>query len=363
MSRKHHPDRVFNPIRRRIFRTRITRAEHLASAALIVAVALAAGWALAQRDNFDPSERDVSLAALEAGSIAELPYRAPLVRWREPGTAGPAAPEADLGPFSPALLEGGWRLDGRIERYDAANLFEKINGQAEQYLKFGFRELSWMTLEDERRSLTIELYDLGEFRNALGVFASQRDPDQGVERSGPVFFYRTSVGAIGVCGPRFFKITGSASDEAVRAKSEQLVGVLAGLPREDGGGEAPFAVLAERLELPFESIAYVNENALQFAFLREVWFGTLDGATGARVFLHRAGDGAAATELFARLVREQELEYARVEARSDRVLLRHEYMGSFFAVAHRDGWLFGVDGAPDREFADRTLERLDGGLR
>ena len=362
MSRKYHPDRVFNPIRRRIFRTRITRAEHLASAALIVVVALAAGWALAQRDNFDPSERDVSLAALEAGSIAELPYRAPLVRWREPGAAAPAE-GADLAPFSPALLDGGWRVDGRIERYDAANLFEKINGQAEQYLKFGFRELSWITLEDERRSLTVELYDLGEFRNALGVFAAQRDPDQAVERSGLVYFYRTAVGAIGVCGPRFFKITGSASDEAVRAKSEQLLSVLAALPRQEGGGEAPFAVLAERLELPFESIAYVNENALQYAFLREFWFGTLKGGNGARAFLHRAGDAATAAELFARLMREQELEYARVDAGSDRVLLRHEYLGSFFAVAHRDGWLFGVDGAPDRDFAERTLARLDGGLR
>lgn len=362
MSRKHHPGRVLNPIRRRIFRTRITRGEHVVSAALIVVVILAAGWVLAQRDRFDPSERDISLEALEAGSIAELPYHAPLARWSEPGAAGPAASSPDLGAFSPSLLEGGWRLGGRIERYDAANLFEKINGQAEQYLKFDFRELSWITLEDDRRSLTLEVYDLGEFRNALGVFASQRGPEQAVERRGPVHFYRTSVGAIGVCGPRFFKVTGSEADDTVRSKSEQLLDVLAGLPRDDGGAAAPFTVLSERLALPFESIAYVNENALQYDFLRDVWFGTLDGASGTRAFLHRAASVQAASDLFARLVREQELEHARVDARSNRVVLRHEYLGSFFAVAHRDGWLFGVDGAPDRQSAERTLERLEGGL-
>ena len=88
--------------------------------------------------------------------------------------------------------------------YAIANLYEKINGQAEQYLKYGFRELSWITLEDDQRSMTIELYDQGEFRNSLGVFASQRDPEQPVQSSGPVHFYRTSIGAIGVCGSRVF---------------------------------------------------------------------------------------------------------------------------------------------------------------
>jgi hypothetical protein len=358
VSKKYHRDRVLNPIRRRIFRSRITRTENVVAAALVVVIVLAGAWVLAQHDNFDPADRDISIEALRQGSIAQLPYEAPFKSWREPGAEGPA-PALDLGPFPATLLAGGWQVDGRVETYDPSNLYEKINGQAEQYLSFGFRELDYVTLEKEGRYLTLEMYDQAEFKNALGVFASQRDPDRDVERRGAAHYYPTSVGAIGLTGPRFFKITGSEAHDSIGSKSDQLLGMLGEMPGDTAGSDAAFSILADRLDLPFERISFVKQNALQYDFLGETWFGALgEGPDDAQVFLHRVPEGSSAAELFARLVEEQSFEFTPVESTGDRAMMRHEFLGTFFAAAHRGDWLYGVDGAPDAAAAGQMLQRL-----
>ncbi len=366
MSSRYGPGRVFNPIRRRIFRTRVTRAENLVSAGLLLALVAVAIWVVRQRERYDPAERDVTLQALGQGSIKEVAYRAPLVRWRESGTglagAGPAA-APDLGIFPPDLVGEGWQLDGRVETYDPATLYEKINGQAEQYLKFGFRQLHFVTLARGPSFLNVELYDQGEFRNALGVFASQRDPGREVTRQGPVSFYRTSVGAIGIADRFFFKLTASEASDDVRRKTDEILALLPRIAAGGGDASTPFAILTERLGVPFEGVAYAKENALQYDFLDDVWFGEPARGGGARVFLHRAPDAATAEQLFGRLVEEQKNENEIVEARGDRTLMRHEFLGNYFGVERREGWLFGVEGAPDPKVLEALLTRLEESLR
>lgn len=388
MSGKYDPNRVTNPIRRRIFRTRITRAENLVSAALILAVIGAAAWVFGQRDRYDPGERDITIDALRAGSIKEVAYQAPLVRWQEggpaAGAAGPgvigvsiagmglagpgAAPGTDLGIFPPVLLGGGWIPDGRVETYDPGNLYEKINGQAEQYLKFDFRRLHYLTLARDAANLTVELYDQGEFRNALGVFSSQRDPARTLTEDGPLSYYRTSVGAIGLVDRYFFKITASEASPAVREQTDR---VLAALPRLVAGPGAsapagapakatePFAILAKGLGVPRESIAYAKENALQYEFFRDVWFGEPKGAAGTRVFLHHAADDATAAKIEQQLVAEQRQEHEPVESAGGVTVMKHQFLGTYFGLARRGGWLFGADGAPDAESLRALLARVE----
>ncbi|MDH3284630.1 MAG: hypothetical protein OEQ13_07810 [Acidobacteriota bacterium] len=359
MPSKYAPDHVLNPIRRRIFRRSITRAEMASSGVLVAALFLAGLWILVQRDNFDPGERDVSYEALVAGSIEELPYRAQLVRWREPGSADAGASGPDLGVFPVGLLDGGWELDGRVETYDESNLYEKINGQAEQYLKFDFRKLHYVTLAREDTYLTLELYDQARFRNTLGVFAAQRDPEQKVETRGPLVFYRTAIGAIGLLGNYFFKITASAPGEPVAAKTESLLSALAELETAGDASDEGFSILADGLRLPFSSISFAKENALQFDFLREVWFATVGGADGARVFLHRADSEEAARELYGQLVAEQKYEHALVDGGDSRSVMKHEFLGTWFAVARRGSWLYGVDGGASSQDAGALLSSLE----
>lgn len=362
MAARSHGERVLNPQRRRIFRRRISPWENASAAALVGAVLLAALWVLLQRDNYDPSERDISLEALQAGSIADDLYHTPLKTWIEPGRVPAGNSGPDLGIFPSSLLEGGWSLRGRVETYDPDNLYEKINGAAEQYLSFGFQRLHYLTLEEEGRSLILELYDQTRFRNALGIFAAQRDASRKVLGEGTLYYYPTSVGAVGIHGNYLFKIAGSEASAPMTDKTEQLLEVVAALPTSPGGGSEVFTLMTGPLGIPFESVAYQKQDVFQYDFLGDVWFGSPAGAGEARYFVHRAGSVEEASSLYGQLAEEQAYEYAVVEEDEGGALFRHEFLETFFAARHAGSWLYGVDGAGDRATAERLLSRLDEAL-
>ncbi len=84
-------DRVFNRQGRKVLRRKIGLAETLFGASFIVVLALSTFWVLAQKDNFDPADRDVSYETLEKDSTGEVLYETPLKLWVEPGRPGAAA--------------------------------------------------------------------------------------------------------------------------------------------------------------------------------------------------------------------------------------------------------------------------------
>ncbi len=360
------PDRVLNPLReRRIYRKRIPVRENAVSA-LIALVLLGAGaWVLAQKRNFDPAERDLSSAQLAAASVQGDLYKAPLKRWVDgaaqgSGPVAPGSPAAapDTGFFPRGILDGGWSLAGRVETFAPDNLYVKIDGGAEQYLALAFRRLYYATLEKGGASFTLEVYDQTDFPNTLGIFAAQRDPGRKLERVGDAWLYRTAVGAIGIAGNHYFKISGNAETPEVRAKADALVPLFAALPSSaPPGGRRLFETFTAKLGVPFEGVAYEKANVFAYDFLGDTWFAKA-GPGDARWFAHEAKDAAAAEALAKRLGEEQQSEYALVDGTGTRAVFKHKVLGTFFALDRRGGVLFGVDAAPDRAAAERMLARL-----
>ena len=366
MVRAGSTERVFNPFKIKLLRKRIPTVEVAFGAGFIVILALTVLWVLAQRDNYDPSERDISFAVLEEDSVEDTLYRTPLKRWREPGSAGPDSPALDLGIFPRRALSGGWGLDGRVETYDIENLYEKINGAADQYISFGFRALHYMTLGKDGHFVAVELYDMAEFPNALGIFVAQRDPDQRIKETGGTgnaSFYPTGAGAIGVIGNYYFKISGDVSGPPVTTKALELVERFTELPAAGGGVALPYSILSAGLGLEIGQIAYERDNVFQYDFLSDFWFGRVSGNPEARYFIHESDDGDRARALFERLEEEQRNEYELVENEGSRVVMKHEYLGTFFAMDRNGRLVFGVEGAESREDARKSLTRLRGALR
>ncbi len=356
-------ERLFNPFKLKLLRKRIPFVEAAFGAGFIAILALVMVWAFAQKNNFDPSERDISFATLVQDSVEDTLYRTPFKVWREPGTEGAGAVAVDLGIFPAGSLEGGWLLDGRVETYDPSNVYEKINGAADQYISFGFQRLHYVTLAKEGHFLNLELYDQGDFRNVLGLFVAQRDPSQPVETKGSVFFYPTPAGAIGGVENFYFKIAGSVSGPPVTTKSLDLVERFAGLPVVDGSRPLPYEILTARLDLPIDRIAYTRDNVFQYDFLSDVWFGALaDGAEG-RYFIHEGDAPDDVGTLFRMLAEEQANEYEVIERDEGRVVMKHGFLGTFFAMVHDGNVILGVEGVDDRDSTDRYLARLRGALR
>jgi hypothetical protein len=357
-------ERIFNRMRRQLFRKRIGLPEIAGSLAALAVLAAAVAWVASRRDAYDPAERDVSFAVLEQQSVPDRLYQRPLQAWVEPGRAGPAAGPS-LGAFPPAILAGGWVLGTRLQQFDPDTLYVKIDGAAEQYLRFGFKQLHYVGLRREGgpEEIGIELYDQGDFSGGLGIFSAQRDPAKPVRRAGELTYYETSVGAIGVMGRWFFKLAGNAESAPIRDKSRQLVEALATLPLQRGEVPFGFRVMAGGLALPFEDVAYQPVNVFQFDFAKDFWFGRLPGEKQARWFLHRATGADVAAELYERLLTEQRFDYETVSEQEQRTVLRHRFLKNWFAMVLDGPMLYGVENAPTQAVLEPALARLAQAVR
>jgi len=352
------PNRILTPHKRKVLRKRFTRAETLFGAVFLLAVAAATGWILAQRDNFDPADRDISFETLREDSVDAHLYTPPLKRWVEPGSETATAGLPDVGPFPAGILADGWSLDGRVESFDASNLYEKIDGAADQYLSFGFVRLDYASVAKAGEFVNMEVYDQGEFRNALGIFAAQRAPGRKVESDGEVYYYTTSAGLIGTYRNLYFKIAGSASSPAVLAKARQILAEVPGLPASPTAAPRPFLILTRKLGVPFDGLEYQKSDVFAYAFLSDVWFGAVGGEKDSRFFIHEADSPEKASGLYSQLEDEQKNEYATVEEGEDTVLLEHKFLKTFFAMRRSGSFLLGVDGASTSEAARNALGRL-----
>ncbi|MBU8871219.1 MAG: hypothetical protein KOO60_10195 [Gemmatimonadales bacterium] len=68
----------------------------------------------------------------------------------------------------------GWTSVDQEYRYDRDNLWEYINGAAELFLTYRFRELVVADFEQGDLALTVSVYDMGRALDAFGVFETEK---------------------------------------------------------------------------------------------------------------------------------------------------------------------------------------------
>ncbi|MCI0494627.1 hypothetical protein L0Z72_06435 [candidate division KSB1 bacterium] len=72
----------------------------------------------------------------------------------------------------------GWQPEGEILTYNPENLYEYINGAADQFLDYGFQILQSQDFSKGDLKITIDIYDMGESINAFGMYKTERPRDQ-----------------------------------------------------------------------------------------------------------------------------------------------------------------------------------------
>ncbi len=72
-----------------------------------------------------------------------------------------------------------WSSTEKPESYFPENLFEYINGAAEIYLAYEFKELvvSQQQKDQSEKNVAVEIYDMGNETNAFGIYSAERYPD------------------------------------------------------------------------------------------------------------------------------------------------------------------------------------------
>jgi hypothetical protein len=72
-----------------------------------------------------------------------------------------------------------WEMADTPQHYLPESLFEYIDGAAEIYLSYDFRELivGQFKKKDTSSSLTLEIYDMQNAKNAFGIYSAERYPE------------------------------------------------------------------------------------------------------------------------------------------------------------------------------------------
>ena len=358
-------DHVFNSRRIPLRRTRIPASENIWAALIFLALTALVAWVMSTRHNFDPAERDLPIELQGDNSLEIEIYTRPLKLWVEPGqqTTGVAF---DLGPFPAATLDDDWQPVGRLRRFQVDNLYEKINGEAEKFIKQGFVELAYLRLRSasDGSEISIELFDQGDLGGSLGIFADHT-AGRSVENRDGVSFVLTEAGAIGRRDRYFFRIVGDSYSAAIRDKSAGLIKAFAQLGPDHSPGKkrnqdvpAGFALFNERLGIPETGIQFQEHNVFQYDFAQGFWFGDAGTDGDARLFIHIADSSAEAKELITALAEEHSYEYDEIQSDGTYALFHHRYLGTYFAIAQRGRHVFGVEELSDPERVPDLLERI-----
>jgi hypothetical protein len=347
----------------RLRRTHISRTENLSVILVLAALIALVAWVTTTRRDFDPRERDLPIELLNDTAEITL-YNRPVKPWVEPGQPLTGA-TLDLGSFPARTLDAEWQPVGRLRRFGADNLYEKINGEAEKFIKQGFVELSYLLLRSTRDSgeIALELFDQGDLGGSLGIFAEHASGRKIEERDG-VSFFTTSAGVIGRKDRFFFRVAGDREGPAITAKAVSLVSVFSEL-----GGTATttaqtqtlpagFVLLRERLGLAEANIQYQASNVFQYDFARDFWFGDPGLGDNARVFVHVADDPAAAQELIAALLNELSYDYEEVGSAGALTYFRHRFLATYFVLARRGRYVYGAERLPAADALASFLERI-----
>src|SRR5512139_594887 len=112
-----------------------------------------------------------------AGAVAAAVLASAVLFGPGPAPAQERKASPELAALVPRL--DGWALSEAARSYFPDDLFEYIDGAAESYLSYDFRELAVADFgrTGTEATLTLEIYDMGEPVNAFGIFGAERYPD------------------------------------------------------------------------------------------------------------------------------------------------------------------------------------------
>ncbi len=175
-----------------------------------------------------------------------------------------SAPGRDLFPEM-----AGWKLQTEQRVYNSSDLWELINGAADIFLSYGFKDLHIAEYLKNEQIIRVELYQQSTPENAYGIYTAERMPDypqvimgsQGYRSQGVLNF---------LAGNYYVKIMSAGPEEA----DEPAITLVAGKVNDK---LAQPVGLPEVLQLfpeegrEYLSDAYIAENFLGYGFFHSAF--------------------------------------------------------------------------------------------
>jgi hypothetical protein len=174
-----------------------------------------------------------------------------------------AAPSCNLVP--------GWTQSGAARTYDADNLFEYMDGNAEGYVIYGFQKMQGVTCQKGGVTFVVDISEMGDADSSYGMFTANRDLRQ------PAY----SVGAGGQLVPRRLIFTKGKFYTEIAANPEgdhtpALKEWAAALDKTVEGGNAVPPALAWFSSDRQQSLRLIPESVLGLRLLKRGYMAQYD---------------------------------------------------------------------------------------
>jgi len=176
----------------------------------------------------------------------------------------------EVSPLLALLPEiNSWKLSEAPQDYLPDTLFQYIDGGAEIYLSYDFKELvvAQYKKDNSEASLTLEIYDMGNGKNSFGIYAAERFPEsrylplgnQGYLEEGTLNF---------IAGKNYIKLLcfegGPETDTFLKLFAEEVANKI------KAKGDLPLLLQSFPKEgLIPNSEKYVLRNFMGFSFLHD----------------------------------------------------------------------------------------------
>ena len=253
-------------------RTQIPLTERVLSWSLLGLIAAVGVAVYLKGQRYDPG-----LFALDVSSLTQTPSARVqverLVEESDDGvvaTAESAEPAATSAGLLGNLAPDGWQRMGPVEQFDADNLYEKINGRAEQYLAYDVVGLTCISLaEAGGQFVDLFVYDMGQPLHAFGIYSVERAPEHepvDIGREG----YRVAASYFFWKGPRYVQVLASDTGTELRQTAEQVARTLEGRLPDSGEEIWGLSALPAENRQP-HSIQYFKRDALSLDFLTNAY--------------------------------------------------------------------------------------------
>ncbi len=294
---------------------------------------------------------DVPVAATTADQASQKP------------AVAPAAATALL----PSVPGGAWSAPQQISTYNPGNLWEKIDGRAEQYLAFEFERLIFGTYRlaaDPGSAVDCYIYEMRDPLKAYGIYQAERSGHpqelkvgkEGYRGKGTIFFIK---------GKAYVQLIAAEDAKVADEQTLQLAEAIAGSIKDEGGGNWAEDVLPKQ-DLVAGSFSYQPKNAFNLDFLNDVFAAEYEaGDVHMVLFVHRAENAAAAKKLFeeyAEYVPKQGKVVEKAESAGGETLIA-DFGGEYDIIFYKGSYFAGANAASSLPAAKKRIGELRDALK
>jgi hypothetical protein len=265
------------------------------------------------------------------------------------GTQMAAAPQRAGNPALLAMIPkiDGWTATEKPRSFFPDTLYEYIDGAAESYIGYDFRELTVADFAQvgTQASLTLEIYDMGGALDAFGIYSAERYPDNRTVDIGTHGYIEGEVLNF-VAGTMYVKLLCFNGGDATASVLEAFARRVASGAGPKGNLPAPFSLFPKDGLVP-KSEKYIRRNVMGFDFLGNGYLVAYkDGGAEFEGFIIEPETGPEAAVLLKRLLDFFAGDGQAIEALPDGHHLRNKY-GQNMYIGIAGDRLCGISRVPD----------------